>query len=102
MWLQMQERGKSIQPSVIAQGSSGIRASPARRSPARTRGSSSAGDPERSNGQGRADKRPLAVLLMVAAGNVIIWRRFLAAHETACFLERDLDVARRTLWVAVL
>jgi len=71
MWLQMQERGESIQPSVIAQGLSGIRASLARRSSARTRESSSAGDPECSNGQDRADKRPLAILLMAAAGNVI-------------------------------
>jgi len=35
-----------------------------------------------------------SILLMAAAGIVILWRRFVAARETARFLERDLEVAR--------
>jgi DNA-binding CsgD family transcriptional regulator len=35
-----------------------------------------------------------AILLMAAAGIVILWRRLVTARETTRFLERDLEVAR--------
>lgn len=36
-----------------------------------------------------------AILLMAAAGIVILWSRFMSARKTALFLERNLEVARR-------
>jgi DNA-binding CsgD family transcriptional regulator len=36
-----------------------------------------------------------AILLMAAAGIVILWIRFISAREAARFLERDLEAARR-------